>query len=495
MVKNAQIRVETESISTATKNFLNDVFHNIDLGVRAFGVTQKEAMLDPTYGGISRIAPAFQELNQRLTAQSYPHVSDLETLKKAYEDYADFTKSMIEVAKKDSMETFRNMMAEDRGLGLYLKYKDISTKILNFETEEFKKATYEYEAAQVWNMILQVILLLISLPTLGFVIYRIRKDEDTRNKILQELEENNRKYIFNPGTDVGPLQPKEIIECSIENFKKASDFIKKMGSGDYTTYWEGLNEANKGLNENNLAGELMKMKENLVQLKAQDEIRLWANEGLSKFSELVRNNQHDLKKLSDETVRFLAQYLKAQQVGLFVVQNEDQEPTLDLTAAYAFGRKKFLEKSINLGQGLVGQAYLEKSTILLKEIPNGYTTITSGLGEATPTCLILVPIKYNETIEGVLEMASFNTFSDHQISFLEKAGEFIASAMLSVKTSSKMRHLLEESRKQSEESRAQEEIMRQNIEEMEAAQEEIARQNQITQKLLEELQRKEKEKE
>ena len=68
----------------------------------------------------------------------------------------------------------------------------------------------------------------------------------------------------------------------------------------------------------------------------------------------------------------------------------------------------------DIGSGLVGQAFLEGDTIQLKQIPTGYTTITSGLGDATPRHLVIVPLKYDITTVAILELASFGDFEAHR---------------------------------------------------------------------------------
>src|SRR5690606_7718973 len=110
---------------------------------------------------------------------------------------------------------------------------------------------------------------------------------------------------------------------------------------------------------------------------------------------------------------------------------------LRLASCFAFDRKKFVEKRIEIGQGLVGQTYLEGTTQVLTQIPQGYTIITSGLGDATPSCLVLVPMIYNEEVQALIELASFEKFEPHQVSFLEKAGEFVASAISTAQSGSK----------------------------------------------------------
>jgi GAF domain-containing protein len=190
---------------------------------------------------------------------------------------------------------------------------------------------------------------------------------------------------------------------------------------------------------------------------------------------LVRAHQQDPAGLAQEAVRFLVKYVAAQQGGLFVLREENTGNCLELAACYAFNRKKFVQKRVEIGEGLVGQTYLEGETTLLTEVPQGYTSITSGLGDATPGCLLLVPMKQNDTVVAVLELASFATYQPHQVAFIEKAGEFVASALTNAQNAARMQMLLEQSQQQTEMMKAQEEEMRQNLEELAATQEEMMR--------------------
>jgi putative methionine-R-sulfoxide reductase with GAF domain len=216
-----------------------------------------------------------------------------------------------------------------------------------------------------------------------------------------------------------------------------------------------------------------------VQMKASAEAeqkRVWATQGQANFGDLIRTSSHDAKTLSQEVIIFLVKYLKANQGGIFIVNDEEEHNHfLELKAAYAFERKKYLTKQIGLGEGLVGQAYLEKETIHLRKIPQHYVHITSGLGGSNPSTLLLVPMKTEEEVLGVIELASFKHFEQHEIEFCEKIAETFAATLAGVKVNERTRQLLEQSQEQSEEMRAQEEEMRQNMEEMQATQEEMAR--------------------
>lgn len=234
-----------------------------------------------------------------------------------------------------------------------------------------------------------------------------------------------------------------------------------------------------------LGKSMLNMREELQKSHTREREDRFTNTGLAQVGDILRSNQHDVESLCEQVLANLVKYLKANQGAIFIVEGEENEDKhLMLKSHYAYERKKFYEKRVEIGQGLVGQAYLEKDKIYLTEIPQNYIRITSGLGDATPGCILLIPLIYNEQIVGVLELASFNSFSSHEQNFLMKVGESIASTIISVKVNEQTKLLLKNTHIQTEQLQSQEEEMRQNMEELEATQEEMHRKEQELQKQL-----------
>lgn len=236
------------------------------------------------------------------------------------------------------------------------------------------------------------------------------------------------------------------------------------------------------------------MKDNLGVIeksKEEERKRNWAAEGLASIAETLRNSEDE--HVFDQLIAGIVKYMNVNQGGLFVVEENDgaydekEKVKLTLKACYAYNRKKYIEQTFLPGQGLVGQVYLEKSSAYMKEIPDNYIRITSGLGEANPRALIVMPLMLNDQVEGVMELASFNELETYEIQFLEKACESIASFIHNDRINRQTRSLLEESITASEQLRAQEEEMRQNHEELMATQEEMRRQHEELNKLKENL--------
>jgi methyl-accepting chemotaxis protein len=259
------------------------------------------------------------------------------------------------------------------------------------------------------------------------------------------------------------------IQRQLTHSKQNIAFAAEIARGNLTV-------AKSKEESDELGCSLIEMQEKLKEAQEREKREKFMNIGLAEVSDILRKNVHSLQDLSDKVLAYLVKYLKANQGALFIADDsETGNEQLTMTACYAYDKKKFLEKTIRPGQGLVGQTYLEKKTTYLKEVPQNYVTVTSGLGEATPGHLLIVPLIVNENIEGVLEVASFQEFSNDAIEFLERVGESIASMATSSKASTRTTRLLEASKASEEELRATEEEMRQNNEELQAIQEELGR--------------------
>ncbi|MBC8112206.1 MAG: GAF domain-containing protein [Verrucomicrobia bacterium] len=212
----------------------------------------------------------------------------------------------------------------------------------------------------------------------------------------------------------------------------------------------------------------------LQVIDKEEEKRRWYNESVAKFGDVLRLNQLKTQDVYDNIIKNYVKILDATQGALFVLE-EAEESFLTMKACYAYERKKFINKKIYAGEGLAGTAWLEKDTILLTDIPDDYVEITSGLGNANPTCLLIVPLKINEQVVGVVEIASFSTFEEHEIKLVETLAENVASFIQNNKVNEKTRRLLETSEMLTQQMCEQEEELRQNMEEMQATQEEMRR--------------------
>jgi len=259
-----------------------------------------------------------------------------------------------------------------------------------------------------------------------------------------------------------------IIILSNENFKSEQTSELLISEMDQKS-----EEVKKS--ESDLKAKILEIEKNQIEEKKRN----WATQGIADVSTILRSDQEG-GKLYDKITSYVTEYLKANQCGLFLVESDEHQEKVKirLKSCYAYDRKKFLEKEFDSGQGLIGQVYLEKETIYLKDVPTGYISVTSGLGESIPNEVLIVPLIVNDEVEGVLEFASFAQFEDYQIQFVEQLGETLAAFINFNRINEKTKLLLEDSQQQAEEMRSQEEEMRQNMEEISATQEEMSRKEQ-----------------
>lgn len=198
-------------------------------------------------------------------------------------------------------------------------------------------------------------------------------------------------------------------------------------------------------NRGELGKALSQMREELLKDAKQNEIQNIINTGLAKFADIFAKYGSNITQLSDAFLENLVSYLQANQGGLFLMENEGGIPYLELKASFAYNQKRYSERIVEAGQGLIGQVWKEGETSYVREIPQFYVNITSGLGEATPDALLIVPLKANNTVLGVVELASFQEFLPHQRQFVEKVAENMAQVIANSQQAEQTRYLLQES--------------------------------------------------
>jgi len=333
------------------------------------------------------------------------------------------------------------------------------------------------------NFMISLVVGLIGIILLSIVIYTvtvnitrpIERITDSLKKLSKGHIHKNMKFHRNSGDEIEEMAT--ALNSSIDGLEEKTAFAREIGNGnlDYTFALRS-DEDVLGKSLMDMQKSLQTAREEESQRKEEDHKRQWVNEGLAKFADILRQNNDNLEQLGDKVISNMVTYLDANQGGIFLLAEEDgEEPVLDLLSAFAFDRKKFLDKRIPYGEGLVGTCAIEKESIYMTDIPKNYIEITSGLGDSNPTSLLLVPMKLEEKVFGIIEIASFYNIEPHQIEFVEKVAESIASTLSSVKSNMRTNELLEKFQQQSEELSAQEEEMRQNLEELQATQEEAAR--------------------
>lgn len=176
---------------------------------------------------------------------------------------------------------------------------------------------------------------------------------------------------------------------------------------------------------------LLRMTEALRQATERNALQDWVKSGEAGLARTMSGEQNPVV-LAEKVITFLTEYLEAQ-IGLFYAYLEKStripEPHLKLLASYAFEQRKNLANEFLPGEGIAGQAALEKKTILLTEAPADYAHVHSGLGYTAPTNIAAFPFMYENELKGIIEIATIKPFSKVQLEFIRQVTPAISVAL------------------------------------------------------------------
>ena len=351
--------------------------------------------------------------------------------------------------------------------------EDIEKQLATLHEEIYEHSQKEIDQAVMTLFIvlgsLSLIILIILFRDSHHIVSSIKKLHNYIGRLgFGELPE---KIKVKGNDEISDM--KHSINNLTQNLRNTRNFAIEVGNGNFES------DVNVFENKGELGGSLIEMRKKLLQVakereqqQQEAEQRLWINEGISKFSEILKQRDIDIDEIAFNVISALVKYLEANQGGIYL-KNEDTSEGIvfDMVAAFAYDRRKFVNKQIWLNEGMVGTCAMEGETMFMTDVPKEYIQITSGLGRATPRCLILVPMKQEDEVLGVIEIASFEKLEQYQVQFIERIAENVASSLYSIRMNQRTTALLEKTQQQAEEMRSQEEELRQNMEELTATQE------------------------
>jgi len=242
-----------------------------------------------------------------------------------------------------------------------------------------------------------------------------------------------------------------------ENLSAVVRQSDKIAKGDYSVEIQPQSENDE------LGNALSEMTRSLKDMDEENKFQDLLKTGQIELIERMRGDR-DIAIISQKAITCLCNYLNAEIGALYLT---DGDESLRLTASYAYKKQKELSNKFSFGEGLVGQAALERESILLTQVPEGYIKIQSGLGEARPASIIVTPLIFEERVSGVLELGAFHEFSDRDLTFLDQSSKNIAIAITSTQVSLKTSNLLQETQELAEKLQAQQEELRVSNEELE----------------------------
>jgi len=216
----------------------------------------------------------------------------------------------------------------------------------------------------------------------------------------------------------------------------------------------------------NLKNNINEMIASLVKTTRVNTDQDWLNTNLAKFSGMLQG-QRDLVAVANSILSDLCPLISAQHGVFYLLGSDKDKQELNLLGSYGLKERKNVSNRFQLGEGLIGQAALEKKRILLTEVPGDYVRISSGLGAATPLNIAVLPVIFENEIQAIIELGSFNRFEEIQLTFLEQLSESLGVVLTSIGSAARTEELLKESQSLSEELQTQQEELQQTNEELE----------------------------
>ena len=170
----------------------------------------------------------------------------------------------------------------------------------------------------------------------------------------------------------------------------------------------------------------------------------WLKTNLAKFTRLLQG-QRDLLTVARLILSEMAPLVGMQHGVFYITDTVDDETILRMLASYAYRKRKSVADEFRLGESIVGQCALEKERIIITSVPANYVKINSGLGEAVPTNIVVLPVLFEGQIKAVIELATFVPFNEIQFAFLDQLTESIGIVINTIEANMRTEELLKQS--------------------------------------------------
>ncbi|MEH1940692.1 MAG: response regulator [Nostoc sp.] len=425
---------------------LNLQITNAETGQRGYIITGEQRYLEPYNAAIQILNQKVKEL-QRLTADNPNQQKRLDILQPLVTERMAVMKDVIDLRQSQGVELAQKAILTDQGKQLMDKIQNI---IQAMKTEESKLLEHRSALAQA-----------AAQKTLATILYSI----PLFSSILASIGFILTRHISAP-------------------LKRVSDLAQKVADGDLLV---SLPNSDRQDEIGVLTVTFNQMIVNLRNTTKKNDEQNWLKSNLAEFTQMLQGHRN-LENASRLILSNLAPLVGASQGVFYFMDSLDKEPVLKLLSSYAYKERKNLANQFRLGEGLVGQCALEKQRILLTEVPSDYIRINSGLGEAPPLNIIVLPILFETQVSAVIELASFGPFSHLHLTFLEQLSEILGVFLNNIASQLQTQQLLEESVALTEELQSQQEELQQSNQRLEEQAHELEESQFIVKQSNEELQ-------
>jgi signal transduction histidine kinase/HAMP domain-containing protein/ActR/RegA family two-component response regulator len=169
----------------------------------------------------------------------------------------------------------------------------------------------------------------------------------------------------------------------------------------------------------------------------------WLKSNLARFSSIMQG-QRNIVSVAQLIMSELTPLIEAQHGAFYIVDESGREPMLQLIASYGFGGRRSLANRYKMQESLIGQCAFEKKRIMLADVPESFIYITTGMGEAAPRCAVVLPVLFEGEIKAVIELATFSSFVENHLTFLDQLMDSIGVILNMISSSMRTDELLQQ---------------------------------------------------
>ncbi len=252
----------------------------------------------------------------------------------------------------------------------------------------------------------------------------------------------------------------EAVKTLVGSVERTAQFANSIGDGNFEAEFQPLSKKDK------LGNALLQMREGLKGAEQENKLRNWEATGIAEINQVLRENTEGIEKLSDGLLKTLTEYIHASCAGFYLFEENaiTRQRRIRLISGYALPASH--KRSLELGEGFVGQAIRNEKVIHIKDVPQENFKVESGIGGFTTTQLLVVPVTHQGTVYGAIEFSSFGAFHSYEVAFMSRIGEIIGSVMASSIANTITKNLLEETQFQADQLKSQEEKLRKTNDEL-----------------------------
>src|SRR4051794_40004374 len=428
-------------------------------------------------------AVAKGDLTQQITVDARGEIQELKnTINTMVEQLGSFADEVTRVATEVGTEGKLGGQAEVKGVsGTWRDLTESVNELANNLTGQVRNIAQVTTAGANGDLTAQ------STVDARGEILELKKTINTMVDQLSSFADEVTRVAREVGTE-GILGGQAEVEGVSGTWRGLTESVNQLAS-NLTTQVRAMADVATAVTEGDLTrqiaveaqGEVAELKDRVNQMIAnlrdttkQNAEQDWLKTNLARISGAMQG-QRDLQAVSQLLMSEISPLVGAQHGAFFLALHDDEaRPQLRLVASYGRRQRKSKADHFAFGEGLPGQAALEMKSILVTKAPAGYVKVTSGLGQAEPVNIMVLPILFEGQVLAVVELASLQPFVEVNLTFLEQLAETIGVVLSTIIANGRTEELLADQRRltqelqsRSHELQAQQEELRQTNEELE----------------------------